>query len=320
MADGFGGCGGGCCGSLHVVGGCWSSRRCPWSVSQAGYRRSLLGQCLMYWYTGLTLAILVAVVVVCLDVYGVGDTAWQANTLFAEEYRQWWALYLWVFQVYAPPVPKLAGNQSTGGGGGQGSVRMAVHHRTRGRGIPPPPKAPPPPTKVTIVGKNEDSHRGNLVGPFVVHNFRIPDPLPPSKTLLETDKWDPDSPPPEPSNSPMGGRGGGSSLYNDTVGLKTASRHSGGTHFRKFVSLQSQSPDRDRGKYFPPRSMTHGDRPTRSLAVRRGGGAHGNAGRQVADDQDDTRRGGAMGPHAHGNAARPGVDDLDVEGCGQQKP
>ena len=39
-----------------------------------------------------------------------------------------------------------------------------------------------------------------------------------------------------------------------------------------------------------------------------------------ADDQDATRRDGAIGPHAHGNAARHVVDDLDAEGSGQQNP
>ena len=42
--------------------------------------------------------------------------------------------------------------------------------------------------------------------------------------------------------------------------------------------------------------------------------AHGSVGRQVADDRDNTRRGGAIGPHARGNAARHVVDDLNAEG------
>ena len=41
--------------------------------------------------------------------------------------------------------------------------------------------------------------------------------------------------------------------------------------------------------------------------------AHGNMGRQVADDQDNTRRGVATGPHAHGNAARYGRPGRGVE-------
>ena len=45
-----------------------------------------------------------------------------------------------------------------------------------------------------------------------------------------------------------------------------------------------------------------------------------SVGMQVADDLDDTRRGGAIGPHAHRNAARHVVDDRDAEGSGQQKP
>ena len=51
-----------------------------------------------------------------------------------------------------------------------------------------------------------------------------------------------------------------------------------------------------------------------------GGGGLGSVGRQVADDQDNTRSGGAIGPHAHGNAPRHVVDDLDAEGSGQQNP
>ena len=48
--------------------------------------------------------------------------------------------------------------------------------------------------------------------------------------------------------------------------------------------------------------------------------AHGSVGRQVVDDQDNLRRGGAIGPCAHGNVARHVVDDLNVEGSGQPKP
>ena len=40
----------------------------------------------------------------------------------------------------------------------------------------------------------------------------------------------------------------------------------------------------------------------------RGGGG------QVVDDEDNTWRGGATGPHAHGNMARHVVDDLNAEG------
>ena len=40
----------------------------------------------------------------------------------------------------------------------------------------------------------------------------------------------------------------------------------------------------------------------------------------MADDQDNTRRGGATGPHTHRNAARHVVDDLYAEESGQQKP
>ena len=38
----------------------------------------------------------------------------------------------------------------------------------------------------------------------------------------------------------------------------------------------------------------------------------------MADDQDNTRGGGAVGPYAH--AARHEGDDLNAEGRGQQKP
>ena len=43
---------------------------------------------------------------------------------------------------------------------------------------------------------------------------------------------------------------------------------------------------------------------------------HCSVGRQVVDDQDHMRRGGAIGPHTHGNTARHVVDDLSVEGSG----
>ena len=46
----------------------------------------------------------------------------------------------------------------------------------------------------------------------------------------------------------------------------------------------------------------------------------GNEVRQVADDQDNTQRGGTIGPHGYEKAARPVVDDLNAEGSGQQKP
>ena len=41
------------------------------------------------------------------------------------------------------------------------------------KGAPPPPK-----TKVTIVGQNEISSWGNVVGPFLVHKILGPNPLP----------------------------------------------------------------------------------------------------------------------------------------------
>ena len=49
------------------------------------------------------------------------------------------------------------------------------------------------------------------------------------------------------------------------------------------------------------------------------GQQNGNVVKQVADDQDNTQRGGTFGPHAHGNTARHVVDDLNAEGSGQQK-
>ena len=75
------------------------------------------------------------------------------------------------------------------------------------------------------------------------------------------------------------------------------------------------------------RGCAHGTRrdhegaPNAHVHMRRGGviGPHTHAGnvvRQVADDQDNTRRGGggAIRPQEPGNAARHGVDHLKAEG------
>ena len=56
------------------------------------------------------------------------------------------------------------------------------------------------------------------------------------------------------------------------------------------------------------------------LNVEESGQQNGTVVRQVAGDQDNTRRGGTIGPHAHGNAARHVLGDLNVEGSGQQNP
>ena len=52
----------------------------------------------------------------------------------------------------------------------QGSIRMAAHHKEGGV----PLLGPPP--KVTDVQKNELCHWINLLGPFLVHKFWVPDP------------------------------------------------------------------------------------------------------------------------------------------------
>ena len=50
-----------------------------------------------------------------------------------------------------------------------------------------------------------------------------------------------------------------------------------------------------------------------------GWGSNGSVGRQVVDGQDNTRRGGAIGPRTHGTAARHVVHDLNVEGSENRK-
>ena len=52
-------------------------------------------------------------------------------------------------------------------GPGQGSVRMAVHHRRRGR-CPP---LDPSPQDQSEVGKKRIYHLENLVGPFLIHKL-----------------------------------------------------------------------------------------------------------------------------------------------------
>ena len=75
-------------------------------------------------------------------------------------------------------------------------------------------------------------------------------------------------------------------------------------------------------KHKGARATRGGARDTRGNheGARTAHGHRGSVGRRVVDSQDNTQRGGRMGPPAHGSAARHVVDDRNVEGSEQQRP